>query len=46
MNKILKPLINHGVTVYLDDILIYTTTLEEHMEILNKVLELLKKTQF
>ena len=46
MTKVLKPLINKGVTVYSDDILIYSKNLTEHMEILSQVLELLKQHNF
>jgi hypothetical protein len=44
MNDILRELINEGhVIVYLDDILIFTDTLEKHREVVNRVLELLAK---
>jgi hypothetical protein len=44
MNDILRDLINEGhVIVYLDDILIYTDTLEEHRKIVRRVLETLEK---
>ena len=46
MNKILAPLINKGILVYLDDILIHTQYLEEHMDLLSQVLELLRKHNF
>lgn len=43
MNAISKDLINVGhVMVYIDDILIFTKTLEEHRTIVKKVLELLQ----
>lgn len=42
INTILKDLIGKGVYVYLDDIIIHTKTLEQHIEILWKVLELFK----
>ena len=35
-------MINKGVMVYLDDIIIYTKTFEEHLEKLEEVLRLLK----
>ncbi len=42
MNHILKELIDGGhIIVYLDDILIFTNTLEEHRQIVCKVLEIL-----
>ncbi|PIL27957.1 hypothetical protein GSI_09901 [Ganoderma sinense ZZ0214-1] len=44
MNDILKPLKDQGhVIVYLDDILIFTETLEEHHELTRKVLEILRQ---
>ncbi|SJL04219.1 uncharacterized protein ARMOST_07580 [Armillaria ostoyae] len=44
MNDIFKDLIATGkVTVYLDDILIFSKTLEEHRKITHCVLELLRK---
>ena len=43
MNHILRDLLDHGVVVYLDDILIYAQTLEEHDRILRKVLERLRE---
>lgn len=42
MNAILRPVIVGGkVQVYMDDILVHTTTKEEHREIVRKVLEIL-----
>jgi hypothetical protein len=44
MNSIFADLIVQGkVAVYLDDILIFTSTLEEHRTIVNEVLSRLKK---
>ena len=44
MNDILRELINEGhVVVYLDDILIFTDSLEEHRRITRRVLEILQK---
>ena len=39
MNKILKDMINHGVVIYLDDILIYSRSEEDHIALTKKVLE-------
>ena len=44
MNDILRELVNEGhVIIYLDDILIFTETLEEHHRIVARVLETLEK---
>jgi transposase InsO family protein len=44
MNDIFRELIMEGVVVvYLDDILIYTETIEEHREVTRRVMELLQK---
>lgn len=46
MNDILRELINEGkVIVYLDDILIFTDSLEEHRTIVKRVLDILEKNQ-
>lgn len=43
MNDIFRDLINRGVVVvYLDDIMIFTRTLEEHRKIVREVLEILR----
>ncbi len=44
MNTILKDLIDSGkVVVYMDDILIFTKTLEEHQDVVQQVLQRLQK---
>ena len=44
MNHILKDLVDEGhVIVYLDDILVFTDTKEEHRRLVRKVLEALHK---
>jgi len=46
MNDIFRDLIAEGVVVvYLDDILIFTETAEQHQEITRRVLELLRENQ-
>lgn len=47
IEKALRPVIDKGrVTVYIDDILIFTTNLEAHMEVLQEVFTLLKEGGF
>ncbi len=47
MNHILKELIDEGhVIVYLDDILIFTNTLEKHIHIVQRVLEILRVNKY
>jgi hypothetical protein len=43
MNEILRDLIDHGVVVYIDDILIYTETEEEHIRLTSEVLRRLQE---
>ena len=43
MNHILRPFIGRFVVVYFDDILIYSKTLDEHLEHLHNVLSVLRK---
>ena len=46
MNHILAPLLRKCVVVFIDDILIYSKTLEEHETHIEMVFELLKQHQF
>ena len=43
MNKIFHPYLDQFVVVYLDDIIIYSNTLEEHIEHLRRVYQVLWK---
>ena len=44
-NEILHPYLDQFVVVYLDDIVIYSDTLEEHVERLKKVFNILREKQ-
>jgi len=43
MNTILREFLDHGVVVYLDDILIYSKTMEEHKSVVKQVLAMLER---
>ena len=45
MNEILKDMIDHGVVIYLDNILIYSRSEEDHITLTKKVLERLQEHQ-
>ncbi|KAL3499013.1 hypothetical protein ACH5RR_041745 [Cinchona calisaya] len=45
MNKVLREFLDKFVVVYLDDIVIYSRTLEEHIQHLRKVFSVLKENQ-
>ena len=42
MNTIFFEMLDHGVLVYLDYVLIYSKTVEEHKQLLDKVFKLLE----
>nr|GEU61654.1 putative reverse transcriptase domain-containing protein [Tanacetum cinerariifolium] len=46
MNRVCKPYLDKFVIVFIDDILIYSKSKQEHEEHLKLILELLKKEQF
>ncbi|CAI7829654.1 unnamed protein product [Closterium sp. NIES-54] len=46
MNHILWPLLEECIVVYLDDILIYSKNMKEHVEHLQMVIEILWKNKF
>ena len=45
MNKVLQPFLDRFVVVYLDDIVIYNQSLEEHVEHLRQVFRVLRENQ-
>jgi len=46
MNHILQPFLRRFVLVFLDDILIYSPTMEDHIHHIDLVFEQLRKNQF
>lgn len=46
MNTIFAALLRRGVLVFMDDILIYSKTLEEHTALLAQVFEIIRQHQF
>jgi phosphoribosylaminoimidazole (AIR) synthetase len=45
VNKIFREFLNKCVIVYLDDILIYSTTYEEHLQHIRQLLEILRQNK-
>jgi hypothetical protein len=45
MNDIVRPFLDDFVIVYLDDILVFSKTWEEHVKHVKQVLEVLKRAQ-
>ena len=45
MNNVLRPFLDDFVIVYLDDILIFSKSRDEHVIHVNKVLDVLRKEQ-
>ena len=43
MNRMCRPMLDRSVIVFIDDILVYSKTQEEHEEHLREVLETLRK---
>ncbi|CAI7783315.1 unnamed protein product, partial [Closterium sp. NIES-53] len=46
MNHILRPLLDECVVVYLDDILIYSRDMKQHIKHLRRVFEILRREKF
>ncbi|KAE8706830.1 cytochrome P450 78A7-like [Hibiscus syriacus] len=45
MNKVLQPCLDRFIVVYLDDIVVYNKTLEEHVEHLRRVFQVLRENK-
>ncbi len=45
MNHVFFDLLDKGVLVYLDDVLIYSKTIQEHKRLLREVFDILKKNK-
>jgi len=46
MNKIFAPLMRQGVLVFMDDILVYSKTLDQHIQHLKQVFQIIRDNQF
>ncbi|MCH87222.1 hypothetical protein A2U01_0008088, partial [Trifolium medium] len=46
MNDIFRPLLRRSVIVFFDDILVFSTTMEQHLQHLRQVFEILDEHQF
>jgi len=46
MNQIFEPLLRKGVLVFMDDILIYSATLDDHLLLLQQVLDTIQQHNF
>ena len=46
MNNLFMDMLDKGVVVFLNNVLIYSTMVEEHFELLEKVFALLRKYEF
>jgi len=45
MNKVLEPFLDHFVVVYLDDIVVYSQTIDKHVEHLSQVFQALRSNE-
>ena len=45
MNKVFEPFSNHFVVVYLDDIVVYSQIMDEHVEHLGQVFQALRSNK-
>ena len=45
MNKMLEPFLDRFVVMYLDDIVVYSTTLEDHAQHLRQVLQVFRDNE-
>ena len=43
MNKVLRAFLDHGVVVYLDDIILYSENMDDHIKLVQKVLDQLEQ---